>query len=87
LPPGPPQCSGSVVAILISGKSDLDINPFVEKLKQELETGHCETIQSGGETRIKLGFAGEVKLVIDAIDFGKVESSHPAKREVRVKAA
>jgi hypothetical protein len=84
-PPGPPQPSGPVVTVFLSGRPDLDINPLFEKLKQALKTGYCEIFQSGGEARIKLGFAGEVQTVIDAIDLGKVESSDPAKREVRVK--
>jgi len=72
------------VTIFISGKDNLEIKPYLEKLMKRVKAGYCETSQNGGEATIKIGFAGELKSVIEAIDFGKVESSDPAKREIRV---
>jgi hypothetical protein len=83
-PPGQPPSLGPAVTILITGSGNLDIASYVEKLKTALETANYQTSQSGNEATIKLGFAGDLKAVIDAIDFGKVESSDPAKREISV---
>lgn len=84
-PPGPPPSLGPSVTIVITGSGNLDVGPYLDKLKAALKTGNYQTSQSGNEATIKLGFAGDLKTVIDAIDFGKVESSDPAKRELRVK--
>jgi chemotaxis protein histidine kinase CheA len=83
-PPGQPPSLGPAVTILITGSGNLDIASYVEKLKTALKTANYQTSQSGNEATIKLGFAGDLKAVIDAIDFGKVESSDPAKREISV---
>lgn len=84
-PQGPPPSLGPSVTIVITGSGNLDVTPYLEKLKAALKTGNYQVSQSGNEATIKLGFAGDLKTVIDAIDFGKVESSDPAKRELRVK--
>jgi hypothetical protein len=84
-PQGPPPSLGPSVTIVITGSGNLDVTPYLEKLKAALKTGNYQVSQSGNEATIKLGFAGDLKAVSDAIDFGKVESSDPAKRELRVK--
>lgn len=83
--PGGPPALGPSVTIRITGPNDMDVNSFLEKLKSALKTGNYRTSQSGGEATLTLGYEGDLQIVVDAIDFGTVESIDNAKRELRVK--
>lgn len=75
---------GPSVTIRVTGSGKLDVPSYLEKLKTALKTGNYQTSQSGNAATIKLGFAGDLQTVVDAIDFGKVESTDPENREIRV---
>lgn len=83
-PPGPTNM-GPSVTVRITGPSNMNVAAYLEKLKAALKTGNYQSSHSGGEATILLGFAGDLQVVVDAIDFGKVESVDPQRREVRVK--
>jgi len=76
---------GPTVTIKLSGSGQIDVGGFIKKLMADLQTGNYQSSQSGGEATIVLGYAGELQTVIDAIDFGTVESSDAQKREIKVK--
>ena len=75
---------GTTVAIRIKGPANMDVNAYLDKLKAALKTGNYQVAHSGQEATITLGYKGDIQTVIDAIDFGTVESSDAQKREVRV---
>jgi hypothetical protein len=82
-PSGPPAM-GPSVTIRISGPANMNVNAFLEKLKAALKTGNYQTSHSGGEATLTLGYGGDLQVAIDAIDFGKVQSTDEEKREIRV---
>jgi hypothetical protein len=82
-PTGPPAM-GPSVTIRISGPANMNVNAFLEKLKAALKTGNYQTSHSGGEATLTLGYGGDLQVAIDAIDFGKVQSTDKEKREIRV---
>jgi len=84
-PSGPPAPSGPGVTVQISSSGQIDIGSLTQKLVSKLKTGNYQASHSGGAGTIFLGYAGDIQTVIDAIDFGTVESSDSQKREIQVK--
>lgn len=82
-PSGPPAM-GPSVTIRISGPVNMNVNGFLDKLKAALKTGNYQSSHSGGEATLTLGYGGDLQVVIDAIDFGKVQATDLEKREIRV---
>ena len=62
----------------------MNVNSFLERLKIALKTSNYRMSQSGGEATLILGYSGDLQVAVDAIDFGKVQSTDKTKREIRV---
>ena len=75
---------GPTVTIRITGPANMNVNAFLETMKDALNTGNYRISQSGREATLVLGYAGDLQAAVDAIDFGKVQSADPTKREIRV---
>lgn len=82
--PGRPPSMGPTVTIRITGPANMNVNAFLETMKGALNTGNYRFSQSGREATLVLGYAGDLQAAVDAIDFGKVQSADPTKREIRV---
>jgi hypothetical protein len=78
-----PKHSGTSVTIRITGQ--VDIGAAAQKLASKLSVSNYSASHSGNRGEVTIGFGGELQTVIDAIDFGTVESFDLQKRELEVK--
>jgi hypothetical protein len=84
-PRGPmPTDPAAKVTIKLTVKGKFDLNASVKQLREKVEIGGFTASQSGSTGSLVIGYAGPVKEVADAIDFGKVTSVDESQRVIEV---
>ena len=81
---GPPAMQGPVVTVKFTVSGQFDINQQATKLAKALNVSSHQFSRRNQEVSIKLGYAGTVQSVADAITFGTVESVDETARTITV---